>query len=187
MSTVNFNQVILMGYVVGEPEFIRLKENFSMTEFTLEVPLPPNAPDNPNNTMRRRPEPERIKLRVYNKAAEAIKKYVREGQPMFIRGKVHCRNGVSQKTNKPYSIIDIECIDTQFLPWMDGGHRRQGPIERQDEQPSDPNMVPDAYLPGNGYTAPGGGYTPSAADFRGPSPAPVQPLKAQDADDDTPF
>ena len=112
------NKVILVGRITKDPELRSLSSGSSVVNFTIAVnrPVAQNADQNASNA-------DFINCVIWNKQAENLAKYVKQGSLIGVEGRIQTRNYESNGTTR--YVTEVLCDNVQFLETKNSGARSQ--------------------------------------------------------------
>ena len=140
------NKVILVGRITKDPELRNINSGSSVVNFTIAVnrPVAQNADQNQNNA-------DFINCVIWNKQAENLAKYVKQGSLIGVEGRIQTRSYESNGTTR--YITEVLCDNVQFLETKkDGTNGTQKNASQDDANDVDQyagkiNSVDDNDLP----------------------------------------
>jgi single-strand DNA-binding protein len=128
----NFNQVILIGNITRDPQLSYLPSQTAVCDFGIAVNKKFKGQDG-----QMKEKPCFVDLKAFGKTGEAINKYCKKGNPLFIRGELSYDSWTAKDGTKKSKLSVI--IDSfQFIggkPNTDGTTANDMPDEPQGEQP----------------------------------------------------
>ena len=100
------NKVILVGRITKDPELKTISNSSSVVNFTIAVnrPVAQNADQNQNNA-------DFINCVIWNKQAENLAKYVKQGSLIGVEGRIQTRNYESNGTTR--YVTEVLCDNVQ--------------------------------------------------------------------------
>ena len=123
------NKVILVGRITKDPELRSIQSGSSVVNFTIAVnrPVAQNADQNANNA-------DFINCVIWNKQAENLAKYVKQGSLIGVEGRIQTRSYDSNGTTR--YITEVLCDNVQFLETKkDGAKNPQVEESSNNEDP----------------------------------------------------
>ena len=144
------NKVILVGRITKDPELKSIQSGSSVVNFTIAVNRPvsqaQNQDQNANNA-------DFINCVIWNKQAENLAKYVKQGSLIGVEGRIQTRSYDSNGTTR--YITEVLCDNVQFLDTKKDGNGTNGTtkVEQSDNSTNDDqyaskiNNVDDNDLP----------------------------------------
>ena len=113
------NKVILVGRITKDPELRTLSSGSSVVNFTIAVnrPIAQQQDQNASNA-------DFISCVIWNKQAENLAKYVKQGSLIGVEGRIQTRNYESNGTTR--YVTEVLCDNVQFL------EKKNQPIENED-------------------------------------------------------
>ncbi|MCR5307509.1 MAG: single-stranded DNA-binding protein [bacterium] len=140
------NKVILVGRITKDPELRNIQSGSSVVNFTIAVnrPVAQNADQNANNA-------DFINCVIWNKQAENLAKYVKQGSLIGVEGRIQTRSYESNGQTR--YITEVLCDNVQFLETKKDGNGIQknadqnGNSTEEDQYASKINSVDDNDLP----------------------------------------
>lgn len=136
------NKVILVGRITKDPELRSIQSGSSVVNFTIAVnrPVAQNQDQNANNA-------DFINCVIWNKQAENLAKYVKQGSLIGVEGRIQTRSYESNGTTR--YITEVLCDNVQFLETKKDGAKAQSDDSSNDEDPfaGKINSVDDNDLP----------------------------------------
>ena len=123
------NKVILVGRITKDPELRNIQSGSAVVNFTIAVnrPVAQNADQNANNA-------DFINRVIWNKQAENLAKYVKQGSLIGVEGRIQTRTYESNGTTR--YITEVLCDNVQFLETKkDGAKAQQSDDNSNDEDP----------------------------------------------------
>ena len=137
------NKVILVGRITKDPELRNIQSGSSVVNFTIAVnrPVDQNQDQNANNA-------DFINCVIWNKQAENLAKYVKQGSLIGVEGRIQTRSYESNGTTR--YITEVLCDNVQFLETKKDGAKAQSSDDSSNDE--DPfagkiNSVDDNDLP----------------------------------------
>ena len=102
------NKVILVGRITKDPELRTLSSGSSVVNFTIAVnrPIAQQQDQNASNA-------DFISCVIWNKQAENLAKYVKQGSLIGVEGRIQTRNYESNGTTR--YVTEVLCDNVQFL------------------------------------------------------------------------
>ena len=112
------NKVILVGRITKDPELRSIQSGSSVVNFTIAVnrPVAQNADQNANTA-------DFINCVIWNKQAENLAKYVKQGSLIGVEGRIQTRSYDSNGTTR--YITEVLCDNVQFLETKKDGAKAQ--------------------------------------------------------------
>ena len=138
----NLNKIMMIGNLTKDPQLSYLHSQTPVVEFGLAT----NRKWNDKATGEQREETCFVDCRCYGRQAEALNKYVRKGNLLFIEGRLQLNTWTSpegQKRSKHRIVVE----SFQFLGSPDRSAR---PPANQDASQEDPSPQRDYKQPPNG-------------------------------------
>ena len=140
------NKVILVGRITKDPELRSIQSGSSVVNFTIAVnrPVAQNADQNANNA-------DFINCVIWNKQAENLAKYVKQGSLIGVEGRIQTRSYESNGTTR--YITEVLCDNVQFLETKKDGTNGTTKVEQSDNSTDEDqyagkiNSVDDNDLP----------------------------------------
>ena len=140
------NKVILVGRITKDPELRNIQSGSSVVNFTIAVnrPVAQNADQNANNA-------DFINCVIWNKQAENLAKYVKQGSLIGVEGRIQTRSYESNGQTR--YITEVICDNVQFLETKKDGNGIQKNADQndnsteEDQYASKINSVDDNDLP----------------------------------------
>ena len=140
------NKVILVGRITKDPELKSIQSGSSVVNFTIAVNIPvaQNADQNANNA-------DFINCVIWNKQAENLAKYVKQGSLIGVEGRIQTRSYESNGTTR--YITEVLCDNVQFLETKKDGTNGTTKVEQSDNSTDEDqyagkiNSVDDNDLP----------------------------------------
>jgi single-strand DNA-binding protein len=140
------NKVILVGRITKDPELRNIQSGSSVVNFTIAVnrPVAQNADQNANNA-------DFINCVIWNKQAENLAKYVKQGSLIGVEGRIQTRSYESNGQTR--YITEVLCDNVQFLETKKDGNGIQKNADQndnsteEDQYASKINSVDDNDLP----------------------------------------
>jgi len=140
------NKVILVGRITKDPELRSIQSGSSVVNFTIAVnrPVAQNADQNANNA-------DFINCVIWNKQAENLAKYVKQGSLIGVEGRIQTRSYESNGTTR--YITEVLCDNVQFLETKKDGTNGTTKVEQSDNSTEEDqyagkiNSVDDNDLP----------------------------------------
>ena len=123
------NKVILVGRITKDPELRSLTSGSSVVNFTIAVNRPV-AQNNDQNAS----TADFINCVIWNKQAENLAKYVKQGSLIGVEGRIQTRNYESNGTTR--YITEVLCDNVQFLETKNSSARGQQIDEEPKEEDS---------------------------------------------------
>ncbi len=119
------NKVILVGRITKDPELKTIGNSSSVVNFTIAVnrPVAQNADQNQNNA-------DFINCVIWNKQAENLAKYVKQGSLIGVEGRIQTRSYESNGTTR--YITEVLCDNVQFLETKKDGTNGTTKVEQSD-------------------------------------------------------
>ena len=137
------NKVILVGRITKDPELRSIQSGSSVVNFTIAVnrPVAQNQDQNANTA-------DFINCVIWNKQAENLAKYVKQGSLIGVEGRIQTRSYESNGTTR--YITEVLCDNVQFLETKKDGAKAQSSDDNSNDE--DPfagkiNSVDDNDLP----------------------------------------
>ena len=124
------NKVILVGRITKDPELRNINSGSSVVNFTIAVnrPVAQNADQNQNNA-------DFINCVIWNKQAENLAKYVKQGSLIGVEGRIQTRSYESNGTTR--YITEVLCDNVQFLETKKDGTNGTTKAEQSDNSTED--------------------------------------------------
>ena len=141
------NKVILVGRITKDPELKSIQSGSSVVNFTIAVNRPiaqQNQDQNANNA-------DFINCVIWNKQAENLAKYVKQGSLIGVEGRIQTRTYESNGTTR--YITEVLCDNVQFLETKRDGTNGTTKVEQSDNSTEEDqyagkiNSVDDNDLP----------------------------------------
>lgn len=137
------NKVILVGRITKDPELRNIQSGSSVVNFTIAVnrPVAQNADQNANNA-------DFINCVIWNKQAENLAKYVKQGSLIGVEGRIQTRSYEANGTTR--YITEVLCDNVQFLETKKDGAKAQSSFDSSNDEDSFAgkiNSVDDNDLP----------------------------------------
>ena len=122
------NKVILVGRITKDPELKNTQSGTSFVNFTIAVnrPVSQNADQNASNA-------DFINCVIWNKQAENLAKYVKQGSLIGVEGRIQTRSYESNGTTR--YITEVLCDNVQFLETKKDVKEKQQDETSNDEDP----------------------------------------------------
>ncbi len=119
------NKVILVGRITKDPELKTISNSSSVVNFTIAVnrPVAQNADQNQNNA-------DFINCVIWNKQAENLAKYVKQGSLIGVEGRIQTRSYEANGTTR--YITEVLCDNVQFLETKKDGTNGTTKVEQSD-------------------------------------------------------
>ena len=137
------NKVILVGRITKDPELRGIQSGSSVVNFTIAVnrPVAQNQDQNASTA-------DFINCVIWNKQAENLAKYVKQGSLIGVEGRIQTRSYESNGTTR--YITEVLCDNVQFLETKKDGAKAQSSDDNSNDE--DPfagkiNSVDDNDLP----------------------------------------
>ena len=102
------NKVILVGRITKDPELRTLSSGSSVVNFTIAVNRPIAQQQDQNASTA-----DFINCVIWNKQAENLAKYVKQGSLIGVEGRIQTRNYESNGTTR--YVTEVLCDNVQFL------------------------------------------------------------------------
>ena len=112
------NKVILVGRITKDPELRTLSSGSSVVNFTIAVNRPIAQQQDQNASTA-----DFINCVIWNKQAENLAKYVKQGSLIGVEGRIQTRNYESNGTTR--YVTEVLCDNVQFLETKNSGARSQ--------------------------------------------------------------
>jgi single-strand DNA-binding protein len=135
---MNLNQVQLGGNITRDPELKYTPKGTAVAEFGLAVNRKYKS-----DSGEAREEVTFLDVTAWGGTAEAIVKYHKKGDPIYIAGRLQLDTWEDKETNKKRSKIKVIAETFQFIKPFDGASKRgsQGPDD-QNERPQQRGAPP---------------------------------------------
>ena len=119
------NKVILVGRITKDPELRSLSSGSSVVNFTIAVnrPVAQNTDQNASTA-------DFINCVIWNKQAENLAKYVKQGSLIGVEGRIQTRSYESNGTTR--YITEVLCDNVQFLETKKDGTNGTTRVEQSD-------------------------------------------------------
>ena len=119
------NKVILVGRITKDPELRTLSSGSSVVNFTIAVnrPIAQQQDQNASNA-------DFISCVIWNKQAENLAKYVKQGSLIGVEGRIQTRSYESNGTTR--YITEVLCDNVQFLETKKDGTNGTTKVEQSD-------------------------------------------------------
>ena len=141
------NKVILVGRITKDPELKSIQSGSSVVNFTIAV----NRPIAQQNQDQNASNADFINCVIWNKQAENLAKYVKQGSLIGVEGRIQTRTYESNGTTR--YITEVLCDNVQFLETKRDGTNGTTKVEQSDNSTEEDqyagkiNSVDDNDLP----------------------------------------
>ena len=120
------NKVILVGRITKDPELRSLSSGSSVVNFTIAVNRPIAQQQDQNASTA-----DFIKCVIWNKQAENLAKYVKQGSLIGVEGRIQTRNYEPNGTTR--YVTEVLCDNVQFLETKNSSKGQQAEEETKEE------------------------------------------------------
>ena len=135
------NKVILVGRITKDPELRTLSSGSSVVNFTIAVNRPIAQQQDQNASTA-----DFINCVIWNKQAENLAKYVKQGSLIGVEGRIQTRNYESNGTTR--YVTEVLCDNVQFLETKNSSKGQQAEeTQEEDSFAGKINNVGDDDLP----------------------------------------
>ncbi|MDD4888645.1 MAG: single-stranded DNA-binding protein [Phycisphaerae bacterium] len=117
----NLNKVMLMGNLTRDIRLTYLPSNTPVAEFGIATNRTWVGQDGQKHE-----EATLVELRMFDKRAEVLNKYLHKGDPLFVEGRLHLDSWDDKQTGQKRSKTVVMVEDFQFLGRAGGGAPREG-------------------------------------------------------------
>ncbi len=130
---MNFNKVILAGYLTRDPQLSFTPAQKPVVDFGLAINRNWTGQDG-----QKREETCFVDCRAFGKTAETINQYLAKGKPILLEGRLHF--SAWEKDGRKFNKLRVTVDQFQFVP--DGEKREAAPAPKAPQPPA-----PQAPLP----------------------------------------